>query len=140
MGEVERIDSDAVPADQIAEQVAKLSGPTVSSRILMLGLTFKEDVPDLRNSKVADLITALTAKGHEVTVHDPHADADEALHEYGVTLPNTALNSRYDLVLLAVSHREYLAMGPDKLRTLVADGGMLADLKGVLGTTADWTL
>ena len=126
-------------AEWVAEQLHAARGRNPGT-VLVLGLTFKEDVPDLRNSKVADLITALTAKGHEVTVHDPHADADEALHEYGVTLPNTALNSRYDLVLLAVSHREYLAMGPDKLRTLVADGGMLADLKGVLGTTADWTL
>ena len=126
-------------AEWVAEQLHAARGRNPGT-VLVLGLTFKEDVPDLRNSKVADLITALAAKGHEVTVHDPHADADEALHEYGVTLPNTALNSRYDLVLLAVSHREYLALGADKLRALVADGGMLADLKGVLGTTADWTL
>ena len=126
-------------AEWVAEQLHAARGRKPGT-VLVLGLTFKEDVPDLRNSKVADLIAALATKGHEVTVHDPHADADEALHEYGVTLPHTALNSRYDLVLLAVSHREYLAMGPDKLRTLVADGGMLADLKGVLGTAVDWTL
>jgi len=108
--------------------------------VLVLGLTFKEDVPDLRNSKVADLIAALAAKGHEVTVHDPHADADEALHEYRLTVDSSALNRQYDLVLLAVSHREYLALGADKLRALVAEGGMLADLKGALGGAADWTL
>ena len=79
-------------------------------------------------------------QGHAVTVHDCHADADEALHEYGIPLVEDALESRYDLVVLAVSHREYLALGPDRLRALVAPGGTLADLKGVLGDAADWSL
>jgi UDP-N-acetyl-D-galactosamine dehydrogenase len=108
--------------------------------VLVLGLTFKEDVPDLRNSKVADLVGALAAMGHEVTVHDPHADAAEARHEYDIDLPADALERTYDLVLLAVPHAEYLAMGADALRARVAPGGTLADLKGVLGGAADWTL
>lgn len=107
---------------------------------LVLGLTFKEDVPDLRNSKVVDLLTALAARGHEVTVHDPHADAAEAEHEYGLTLTPDAMDGRYDLVLLAVPHREYLGHGSDRLRECVGEGGILADLKGVLGGDADWTL
>ena len=106
----------------------------------MLGLTFKEDVPDLRNSKVADLIDALAARGRAVTVHDPHADAAEARREYGLALDADALERQYDLVLLAVPHREYLTLGAEHLRTLVAVGGTLADLKGVLGGAADWTL
>jgi UDP-N-acetyl-D-galactosamine dehydrogenase len=108
--------------------------------VLVLGLTFKEDVPDLRNSKVADLVAALAAKGHAVTVHDPHADANEALEEYGLALDSSAMNDAYDLVLLAVSHRAYLALGAERLRALVAEGGTLADLKGALGGAADWTL
>lgn len=107
---------------------------------LVLGLTFKENVPDLRNSKVADVIAALAALGHAVTVHDPHADADEARHEYGLELAEDALNGTYDLVLLAVPHRAYLALGEDRIAALVKPGGTLADLKGVLGARADWRL
>jgi UDP-N-acetyl-D-galactosamine dehydrogenase len=106
--------------------------------VLMLGLTFKENVPDLRNSKVADLIVALAARGHDVTVHDPHADAAEAQHEYGLALDTEALSRRYDLVVLAVPHRASLESGA--LRELVAEGGTLADLKGELGAAADWRL
>jgi UDP-N-acetyl-D-galactosamine dehydrogenase len=73
-------------------------------------------------------------------VHDSHADPAEALHEYGIPLVSDALERRYDLVLLAVPHREYLALGPEALRALAAPGGTLADLKGELGTAADWTL
>ncbi len=109
-------------------------------KVLVLGLTFKEDVPDLRNSKVADLIGALTLHGHRVTVHDPLADPAEARREYGLTLDSAALEKTYDLVLLAVPHRSYREGGPQALRALVVPGGILADLKGVLGSAADWTL
>ena len=108
--------------------------------VLVLGLTFKENVPDLRNSKVADLITALGRMGHAITVHDPHADAEEAMHEYGIPLVAEPFKRKYDTVLLAVPHREYLAMGAGGLRALVKKGGTLADLKGELGAAADWSL
>lgn len=126
-------------ADWVADRLHALRGGTGGS-VLVLGLTFKEDVPDLRNSKVADLVAALARHGHDVTVHDPHADAAEARHEYGLTLDPGALDRQYDLVLLAVPHREYLEIGSDRLRANVATGGSLADLKGVLGSAADWTL
>lgn len=109
-------------------------------RVLVLGITFKENVPDLRNSKVVDLIAALTMHGHMVTVHDPHADPAEALHEYGLALDPDALEQDYDTVVLAVPHRAYLDLGLERVRKLVAQGGMLADLKGVWGKSADWTL
>lgn len=108
--------------------------------VLVLGLTFKENVPDLRNSKVADLAAALTAHGHAVTVHDPLADAAEARHEYGIELAGDIAEGAWDLVLLAVPHREYLAQGAGRLRSLCARGGTLADLKGILGAAADWKL
>ncbi|MCX7284132.1 MAG: nucleotide sugar dehydrogenase [Novosphingobium sp.] len=108
--------------------------------VLVLGLTFKENVPDLRNSKVADVIAELQALGHQVTVHDPHADVAEARHEYGLELAGDAFDGRYDLVFLAVPHKHYLAAGPERIATLVAPGGTLADLKGVLGARADWRL
>ncbi len=106
---------------------------------LVLGVTFKENVPDIRNSKVADLVARLAWLGHEVSVHDPLADADEVAREYGFCLLPEIPARTYDLVLLAVPHQEYLARGGDALRSRVASGGTLADLKGVLDR-ADWTL
>lgn len=108
--------------------------------VLVLGLTFKENVPDLRNSKVADLISSLGELGHDVTVHDPLADGAEAMHEYGITIDPDALDRLYDLVVLAVPHQAYLALGIDKLRAVTGENGTLADIKGVLGGNADWTL
>ncbi|HVR90007.1 MAG TPA: nucleotide sugar dehydrogenase [Novosphingobium sp.] len=123
----------------VAAKLHEVRG-SVAGSVLVLGLTFKENVPDLRNSKVADLIRELTALGHTVTVHDPHADADEAHHEYGIALSADALTHQHDLVLLAVPHREYLALDAAALRNSVAPGGTLADLKGQLGSAADWSL
>jgi UDP-N-acetyl-D-galactosamine dehydrogenase len=108
----------------------------------VLGLTFKENVPDLRNSKVAELVAALGAHGHDVTVHDPMADPAEATHEYGITLDGDALTRSYDLVVLAVPHQAYLEMDGGLAR-LVAPGGLFADIKnGVpeMTGTARWTL
>ena len=122
-------------ADWVADRLHSARAGKAGS-VLVMGLTFKEDVPDLRNSKVADVIKALAAKGHDVTIHDPHADSAEATHEYGVTLTADALDRRYDLVLLAVAHKEYLALGSDALAALVADGGLFADLKNGLGDKA----
>lgn len=126
-------------ADWVAQQLHAARGGEPGSA-LVLGLTFKENVPDLRNSKVADLIAGLISRGHAVTVHDPHADATEAWRECGLTLDPEALNGTYDLVLLAVPHREYTALSAEALRERVAADGTLADLKGVLGGEADWTL
>lgn len=100
-----------------------------AGRTLVLGLTFKEDVPDLRNSKVADLIARLTALGHEVTVHDPHADAAEAMHEYGLRLEPAALDAVYDAVVLAVPHQSYRSLGIDRIAAAVRNGGVLADIR-----------
>jgi UDP-N-acetyl-D-galactosamine dehydrogenase len=129
--------------DKMAHWVAERINQAVGGKprqVLVLGFTFKENVPDLRNSKVADLVASLGELGHEVTVHDPLADPAEAEHEYGIALDGDALDGRYDLVLLAVPHRAYLEQGADKLRSLVKDGGILADLKGALNGAADWTL
>jgi UDP-N-acetyl-D-galactosamine dehydrogenase len=105
-------------------------------RALVLGLTFKEDVPDIRNSKVADLIARLQHLGHEVTVHDPHADAAETAHEYGLTLDPAALDRRYDLVVLAVPHKAYRDLGIDAVASLVADDGTFADVKNCFADAA----
>jgi UDP-N-acetyl-D-galactosamine dehydrogenase len=126
-------------AGWVGERLHEARGNQPGS-VLMLGLTFKENIPDLRNSKVADLVSTLGHLGHAVTVHDPHADAADASREYGISLVDDALTRTYDLVVLAVPHREYIEKGGQALRALVADGGTLADLKGELSGFADWTL
>ena len=99
--------------------------------VLVMGITFKEDVPDLRNSKVIDVIRRLRWLGHEVIIHDPLADGQEALHEYGLALDPSALERRYDVVLAAVPHASYKAMQGGDVAKLVADDGLVADLKGI---------
>ncbi len=100
-------------------------------RILILGVTFKEDVPDIRNSKVGDIVKRFWYHGHSVTVHDPLADAAEAEKDYGVRLHPDALDRRYDLVVSAVSHRFYRDMSDDALAGLIEEDGLFADVKGV---------
>jgi UDP-N-acetyl-D-galactosamine dehydrogenase len=102
-----------------------------SGSVLVLGVTFKEDVPDLRNSKVIDVVRRLTWLGHRVTLHDPLADGSEAEHEYGLSLDRDALQRRYDVVLAAVPHRSYRAMGASSIAALANDGALIADLKGI---------
>lgn len=112
-------------ADQVHGQLGR------AGEVLVMGLTFKEDVPDLRNSKVADLIARLRWIGHDVTVHDPLADPAEAAHEYGLALDPQALGRRYDAVVGAVSHAAYRGMSAAEVAGLVREGGLVADVKGM---------
>lgn len=113
-------------AGRVSEQLAG------KSRILVLGLTFKENVPDLRNSKVVDLIATLRDMGHDVDVHDPHADPEEALHEYDLKLmPSLDDAKDYDCVIGAVPHSAYAAFTSENFETLVKEGGLVADIKGM---------
>lgn len=114
-------------ADEIAERLA--ADP---ARVLVLGLTFKENVPDLRNTRVVDIVSRLTETGHRVDVHDPHADRAEADQFYGIELlPSLDDASGYDAVIGAVPHAEYAALEAGLLASLLADGGVLADIKGM---------
>ena len=99
--------------------------------VLVLGLTFKQDVPDLRNSRVVDLIGRLRELGHDVTVDDPMADREEARREYGIDLDPAALERRYDVVIASVGHQSYRAMPEEAILGLVANGGCVADLAGI---------
>lgn len=103
-------------------------------RVLVLGLAFKQDVPDLRNSKVVDLIAAFAALGHAVDVLDPLVSAAEAHHEYGLELVAEPIVARYDLIVLAVPHRRLLE-GFDRFVRLLGEGGGVADLKNALQGT-----
>ena len=97
---------------------------------LILGLTFKENVPDLRNSRSFDLVRRLQWLGYDVHVADPIAAAGEIEREHGLTVRDPDGQS-YDLVVGAVAHREYRELPDDRLAALVSDGGTLADLKGM---------
>ncbi len=109
----------------VAERIAaRLDGP---SRVLVLGLTFKENVPDLRNSQVPDIVRRLAAAGHEVAVYDPLADADQARRLYGIELID-APGAAYDCVVGAVAHDAYDAIS---LSDIVTPGGLVADVKGL---------
>jgi UDP-N-acetyl-D-galactosamine dehydrogenase len=100
------------------------------SRVLVLGLTFKENVPDLRNSRVIDVIERLRWLGHEVLVSDPLADPAEARHEYELELQSLERLERHvDLVVGAVSHDQYRSLREADLAALLGPGGQVADLK-----------
>jgi len=115
----------------IAEEINRKLGNT-PSRVLVLGLTFKENVPDLRNSKSADLVRAIRDFGHEVEIHDPCADPNEALEEYDLTLGQTLDGIEpVDCVIGAVRHEAYCDFTSAILETLVVSGGLVADLKGM---------
>jgi UDP-N-acetyl-D-galactosamine dehydrogenase len=114
----------------IAERLHEARGGKAGTA-LVLGLTFKENVPDLRNSRVVDVIRRLTELGHRVTIHDPRAVPDEARHEYGLELDASALQRRYGLVLGAVAHEEYASMHAAAVTQLVEPDGLVADLKGM---------
>ena len=124
----------------IAEQTIKglvRQGHAVNgAKVLVLGLTFKEDCPDLRNSRVADIITELKEYHCDVTVHDPLADPAEARHEYGVELTPWERLPKAQAVILAVAHRPYRALGVEEFNALLSNPGVLVDVKSVVDRTA----
>jgi len=101
------------------------------AKVLVMGFTFKENVPDTRNTKVVDLVREL-GSFLDVVVYDPVADRDDALHEYGVGIVDKLPDDRFQAVVLAVKHREIVALGRDRLAALLAPGGLIYDITGVL--------
>jgi UDP-N-acetyl-D-glucosamine/UDP-N-acetyl-D-galactosamine dehydrogenase len=101
------------------------------ARILIMGMTFKEDVTDIRNSKVADVIAEITDFGLKVDVIDPGANVHEVKEEYGITLTKEP-SGKYDAVILAVSHKEYLELEENYFSRLLTESGIIVDVKGVL--------
>jgi UDP-N-acetyl-D-galactosamine dehydrogenase len=105
------------------------------ARVLVLGLTFKENVPDIRNSRVIDIVRELEEYQTEVLVHDPHAAAGEALEEYGITLVDPDSAGPVDAVVLAVAHEQFRDIRPGRLREMCCNGngcGVVVDVKGML--------
>jgi UDP-N-acetyl-D-galactosamine dehydrogenase len=99
------------------------------SRILVMGLTFKENCPDLRNSKVVDVVRELEKFGAKVDVHDPWIDTAECVHEYGIRPTRKLKPRRYDAIVLAVAHREFRALGLKKIRSYGKRNHVLYDIK-----------
>jgi UDP-N-acetyl-D-galactosamine dehydrogenase len=120
-------------ANYVAAQVVKLmSGKSIlvkGSRILVLGLTFKENCPDLRNSKVADVVRELKNYGARVDVYDPWIDRDEAEHEYGIRPVKTIRDGAYDAAVLAVGHKEFRDRGIGSVRKACKKKHIVYDIK-----------
>jgi UDP-N-acetyl-D-galactosamine dehydrogenase len=118
-------------AEQTIKQMIRAGSYVKGARVNVLGLTFKEDCADLRNSKVVDIINELAAYGVEVFVHDPWADVDEALHEYGVRLVNWDELPRADAIVAAVAHKGFRDLGVEDFSKKLIKGGAFIDVKAV---------
>ena len=120
----------------VAQRVLKLMIErrihAADARVLVLGLAFKENCPDLRNTRVIDVIKELRGYHVEVDVHDPWVSAEQATHEYGLDLVATPAAGHYDAVILAVAHRQFIELGAAALRALGKPGAVLFDVKQVL--------
>ena len=120
-------------AEQLVLGLAERRQPVVGIRVLVLGLAFKENCPDLRNTKVVDLIRGLERYGMELEVVDPWVDSELAYSEYGLTLSNEMpADRRYSAVVAAVAHRQFEEMPVDSWSRLLLPCGLLLDLKGII--------
>ncbi len=123
-------------AEQTVKQMIRSGASIKGAKVTVLGLTFKENCPDLRNSKVIDVVRELGSFGCEVLIHDPLADAEEAANEYGVTLTEWDALPLADAMVLAVSHKEFLEVGVAGLATKLKPGAGVIDVKSVLDPRA----
>jgi UDP-N-acetyl-D-galactosamine dehydrogenase len=127
--------------EYVASQVVKLmikKGITVNrASLLMLGITFKENCPDVRNTKIVDVIVALKEYGINITIYDPWANPIEVQHEYKLETTNSTPIEKFDVVVLGVAHKEFLEMNLSKLQK---DNSILYDVKGVITNKVDGSL
>lgn len=121
-------------AEQTMKRLGQLDRPLKDLKVAVLGLTFKENVPDLRNSRVPDIIRELQEYGVQVLAHDPLAESKEAVAEYGIQLCEWDSLKNVDGIVLAVAHRDYTEMGLQKLLSLLRsqERGVVIDVKGAL--------
>jgi UDP-N-acetyl-D-glucosamine/UDP-N-acetyl-D-galactosamine dehydrogenase len=118
-------------AEQTVKQLIRAGSPIKGGRVNLLGLTFKENCPDLRNSRVIDVVAELSAYGVEIHIHDPVADPAEARREYGLELRDWHELPRADAIIVAVPHREYMSRGLDDYRGKLNSGGCVIDVKSI---------
>lgn len=117
-------------ANKVIQHIIKNSGDVKTSKVLIKGATFKEDVSDIRNSKVRDVVNALKEFYVNVDVEDPHADSDELKHEYGFGLVDKVAND-YDAVIIPVPHKQYKDLDENYYASITKPHAMVADLKGI---------
>ena len=115
-------------ANCVIKLMAKQDLPINKANVLVLGVTFKEDCPDIRNSKVVDVIRELRSFGTQVDIYDPHADAREVKHEYGLVMISS-LSKKYDAIVLSVGHKEFLELNWEAIKH---DKTVIYDVKGFL--------
>ena len=108
-----------------------------ASKVLVLGITFKENCPDVRNTKVVDIIAALKEFDLEVDVYDPWASPEEVRKVYGLEMKNTLPAEKYEAVVLAVAHQEFRSL---RLRELCKENGIVYDVKSVAGEAVEGRL
>jgi UDP-N-acetyl-D-galactosamine dehydrogenase len=127
--------------EYVASQVVKLMikrGVVVNgANLLMLGITFKENCPDVRNTKIVDVISALNEYGIVVDIYDPWANPSEVKHEYGLITTNVLPSKKYDAIILGVAHKEFSLI---EYSVIKKENAILYDVKGVLGNLADGKL
>lgn len=121
----------AYAGQQLIKAMLKRQINVAGARILVLGLTFKEDCPDLRNTRVVDVVAELQEYGAQVDVHDPHCDPEEAHHEYGLQLVAAPAPGDYDGVVLAVPHKAFREAGAAAIRAYGRERSVFFDLKSV---------
>lgn len=124
----------------VAERLVRLMShkhlQVADARVLVLGLTFKENCPDLRNTRVVDVIETLQGYSMQVDVYDPWVDADEAVHEYGIRPVASPESGAYDAILLTVAHDQFKKLGVDGIRAFGKPGAVLFDVKYLLPADA----
>ncbi|WP_133477760.1 nucleotide sugar dehydrogenase [Cognatilysobacter segetis] len=116
---------------QVVKEMIRRGSPVSGARILILGLTFKENCADLRNTRVVDVARHFTEYGAKVDIHDPWADAHEAFGEYGISLVAEPPTGAYDAVILAVAHRQFAELGAEGARAYGKPGALLYDIKSL---------
>ena len=123
-------------ASETIKAMAKAYGSLTSGTVNILGMTFKENCPDLRNTKVVDIVTGLREYGQQVMIHDPYAAPEEAQSHYGETLSDWDALPPADALVLAVSHQHYRQLSLDELLSKVKPNGVVIDVKSVLDREA----
>jgi len=119
-------------AAELVKKMIKAAHTVAHARVLVMGFTFKENCPDLRNTRVIDVVRELKEFGCLVDVSDPWVSSEDVEREYGIALVKAAPKGDYDALILAVPHNEYLGMTAGDFRAYLKQGGVLFDLKGVL--------
>ena len=122
----------AYVVSQLVKAMTKKGLQVAGAKILLMGLAFKENCPDLRNTRVVDIVTELKDYNCQIDIYDPWVDATEAKHEYSLTLTEKTENGVYDAVILAVAHQQFKDMVAEAIRALTKSNSIIYDLKYIL--------